>query len=141
MVNLASGVSIGQSSFRYDYNGKAKYRNPPHLPQIMGKATFYIDLYREERWPSVRASDSGVRGRDFETYLHRVLSLCKIYLLPPKSFETIQLPKRTLAIRTTVVPIRFLIRTTVVPIMILIRTTVVPIRILIRTTGINNALC
>ena len=54
------------------------------LPQIMGKATFYIDLYREVQWPSVRASDSGVRGRGFETYLHRVLSLCKIYLLPRK---------------------------------------------------------
>ena len=48
---------------------------------------------------------------------------------------------KTLAIRTTVVPIRILIRTTVVPIRILIRTTVVPIRILIRTTGITNALC
>ena len=36
---------------------------------------------------------------------------------------------KTLAIRTTVVPIR-----------ILIRTTVVPIRILIRTTGITNTL-
>ena len=50
------------------------------------------------------------------------------------------LKKRTLAIRTTVVPIRILIRTTVVPIRILIRTTVVPIRILIRTTGITNTL-
>ena len=49
--------------------------------------------------------------------------------------------KSTLAIRTTVVPIRILIRTTVVPIRILIRTTVVPIRILIRTTGITNTLC
>ena len=47
----------------------------------------------------------------------------------------------TLAIRTTVVPIRILIRTTVVPIRILIRTTFVPIRILIGTTGITNALC
>ena len=48
--------------------------------------------------------------------------------------------KTTLAIRTTVVPIRILIRTTVVPIRILIRTTVVPIRILIRTTGMTNML-
>ena len=46
----------------------------------------------------------------------------------------------TLAICTTVVPIRILIRTMVVPIRILIRTTVVPIRILIRTTDITNTL-
>ena len=52
-----------------------------------------------------------------------------------------KLYKSTLAIRTTVVPIRILIRTTVVPIRILIRTTVVPIRILIRTTGMTNSLC
>ena len=52
----------------------------------------------------------------------------------------IHLSKSTLAIRTTVLPIRILIRTTVVPIRILIRTTVVPIRILIRTTGITNTL-
>ena len=52
-----------------------------------------------------------------------------------------QVISRTLAIRTTVVPIRILIRTTLVPIGILIGTTVVPIRILIRTTGITNTLC
>ena len=36
------------------------------------------------RWPSGRASHSGARGRGFETYLHRVVSLSKIRLLPEK---------------------------------------------------------
>ena len=32
---------------------------------------------RGARWPSGRASDSGARGRGFDTYLRRVVSLSK----------------------------------------------------------------
>ena len=44
----------------------------------------YIKLL-EARWPSGRASDSGVRGRGFDPYSgRRVVSLSKIHL-PPKN--------------------------------------------------------
>ena len=41
---------------------------------------------REAPWPSVRASDSGARGRGFDTHSgHRVVSLSKVHL-PPKKY-------------------------------------------------------
>ena len=41
--------------------------------------------YREARWPSVRASDSGARGWRFDPHSGRhVLSLSKIHLPPKK---------------------------------------------------------
>ena len=42
--------------------------------------------WREARWPSGRASDSGARGRGFDPHPgHRVVSLSKIHL-PPKKY-------------------------------------------------------
>ena len=46
---------------------------------------FFIKSTREDRgarWLSGRASDSGARGREFETYLRRVVSLNKIFYSP-----------------------------------------------------------
>ena len=44
-----------------------------------------MELGREARWPSGRASDSGARGRGFDPHSgRRVVSLSKIHL-PPKS--------------------------------------------------------
>ena len=37
---------------------------------------------RGARWPSGRVSDSGARGRGFETYLRRVVSLSKTLYSP-----------------------------------------------------------
>ena len=42
----------------------------------------YMDSVRGARWLSGRASDSGARGRGFETYLRRVLSLSKTLYSP-----------------------------------------------------------
>ena len=41
-------------------------------------------LSRGARWPSGRASDSGARGRGFDTYLRRVVSLSKDTFTPRK---------------------------------------------------------
>ena len=50
---------------------------------------FYINisaansiLTRGARWPSGRVSDSGTRGRGFETYRRRVVSLSKTLFSP-----------------------------------------------------------
>ena len=41
-------------------------------------------VYFRARWPSGRASDSGARGRGFDTYLRRVVSLSKDTFTPRK---------------------------------------------------------
>ena len=46
-------------------------------PESNVVASIYFTLKRGVQWPSGRASDSGARGRGFETYLCRVVSLSK----------------------------------------------------------------
>ena len=54
--------------------------------KIKDKATsvFFV-FFLEARWPSGRASDSGARGRGFDSHSdRRIVSLSKIHLPPKK---------------------------------------------------------
>ena len=42
------------------------------------------------RWPSGRVSESGARGRGFDAYLRRVVSLSKDTFIPRKNTGTTQ---------------------------------------------------
>ena len=52
------------------------------LPDEIPSAHFCVYIYGGARWLNGRVSDSGARGRGFETYRHRVVSLSKTLYSP-----------------------------------------------------------
>ena len=57
-----------------------------HKSNCLGLELVKLPEFREVRWPSGRASDSGARGRGFDPHSgRRVVSLSKIHL-PPKKY-------------------------------------------------------
>ena len=75
--------------FTVDVKHRIKQTNKPLAENMMiclsDLRRFNLSfLFKGARWPNGRVSDSGAKGREFDSYLRRVVSLSKDTLLPEK---------------------------------------------------------